>query len=296
MNPNISLVEMMKDFDTDEECREALIKLRWPNGVECPRCQSTKISTIQKRNQYDCDTCRYQFSVTSGTIFHDSHLPLYKWFFTIYLMCESKKGISANQISRSLKMSYKTAWYLCHRVRKAIEEEKRKAKLKGVVEVDETFIGGRFDARRKKGRKEQTPVVGLIQRGGKFESRKIPTTSKKILLGIIRDRISPEATIFTDDYVSYRDVSETHKHETVNHRRKEWVRDNVHTNTIENAWSLFKRSIMGSYHKISDKHLDAYLDEFEWRFNNRQNPFLFRDTLMKLIKAPKMEYQKLIAL
>jgi transposase-like protein len=295
MNPNINLVDMMRDYDTVEECRSALAKLRWPQGVECPRCQSKKISTIKKRGQYDCDTCRYQFSVTSGTIFHDSHLPLFKWFFAVYMMCESKKGISANQISRTLKISYKTAWYLCHRVRKAIEELKDQPKLEGVTEVDETFIGGRYDYRRKKGKKQQKAVIGMIQRGGKFEARTIPTPSKRVLIGIIKDRIAAGSTVFTDEWPAYKTISQTHNHDTVNHSRKEWVRRNVHTNTIENAWSLFNRSVIGSFHKISDKHLDKYLDEFEWRFNNRENPFLFRDTLMKLINAPKMEFQKLIA-
>src|SRR5690348_11764466 len=119
---DMNLMTLMVDFDTEEECRIALEKLRWPDGVKCPRCQSDKISRIQKRDQFDCDSCRYQFSATSGTIFHDSHLPLPKWFAAAYLMCESKKGISANQLKRTLKVSYKTAWYLCHRIRKAMEE------------------------------------------------------------------------------------------------------------------------------------------------------------------------------
>ena len=291
---NMNLMTLMEACDTTEECKAILEELRWPNGPHCPRCNTDNLSKIFKRGQYDCNLCRYQFSVTSGTIFHDSHLPLPKWFVTVYLMCESKKGISANQIKRTIKVSYKTAWYLCHRIRKAIEEAKNKPQLEGVVEVDETYIGGKYDKRRKRGPWEKQPVVGLIQRGGMFESRKITRASKKVLVGLIKERVSKDAKVFTDELPAYKSVSKTHKHESVNHSKEEWVNGKIHTNTIESAWSLFKRSIVGSYHKISSKHLDAYLDEFEWRFNNRENPFLFRDTLKKLIDSRNIEYKKLI--
>ena len=145
-----NLVNLIEHFGNDKKCREYLEALRWEDGIKCPRCGSNKISHIEKRGQYDCDQCRYQFSVTAGTIFHDSHLPIWKWFLAVYLMTESKKGMSANQLKRSLGVSYKTAWYLCHRIRKAMEEATDKPKLKGIVEVDETFVGGRYDKRRKR--------------------------------------------------------------------------------------------------------------------------------------------------
>lgn len=290
-----NLVNLIEHFGNDKKCREYLEALRWEEGVKCPRCGSDKISHIEKRDQYDCDQCRYQFSITAGTIFHDSHLPIWKWFLAVYLMTESKKGMSANQLKRSLGVSYKTAWYLCHRVRKAMEEATDNPKLKGIIEVDETFVGGRYDKRRKRGPWEKQPVMGLLQRNGRFEARTIPTTGKRVLVGIINDRIDKKATIMTDELPAYKSLDKTFKHESVNHRKEEWARGNVHTNSIENAWSLFKRSIVGSYHQISTKHMDAYLDEFEWRFNNRDNEYLFRDTLIKLLNAPKMEFKKLIA-
>jgi transposase-like protein len=209
-------------------------------------------------------------------------------------MCESKKGISANQLKRTLKVSYKTAWYLCHRIRKAMEEMNPK-QLDGIVEVDETYIGGRYDARRKRGPWDKQPVMGLIQRDGKFEAQTIPTASKRVLVGIIRERVAMNATVFTDQYPAYKSVKKTHKHDAVNHSELEWVRGNVHTNNIESAWSLFNRSIVGAYHKLSTKHMDAYLNEFEWRFNNRHNPYLFRDTLMKLVSSDSITYEKLTA-
>jgi transposase-like protein len=290
----MTLVELNDLFPTDEECREYLVRLRWPEGVKCPKCKSDKISRLFTQKKFECSKCEYQFSVTTGTIFHDSHLPLGKWFLTTLLMMESKKGMSANQIKRLLGVNYKTAWYLCHRIRKAVEEATDHPQLEGTVEVDETYVGGRYDRRRKRARYDKQAVIGLLQRDGRFEARKIPTASRKVLVGIIKDRVSKDAKVFTDELAAYNAVEKTHRHNTVNHSMEEWVRGTVHTNSVENAWSLFKRSIVGSYHQISRKHMDAYLDEFEWRFNNRQNPHLFRDTVVRLVNAAKVEFRELV--
>ena len=290
---DMNLMQLVERFADEEKCRAYLEGLRWPDGVACPRCKSAKISRIQKRDQFDCDSCRYQFSVTAGTIFNDSHLPLWKWMLAVYLMMESKKGVSALQLKRTLKVSYKTAWYLCHRIRKTMETDQSK-KLNGTVEVDETYIGGRYDKRRKRGPYQKQAVMGMIERDGKFEARTIPTASKRVLVGIIKERIESSATVFTDELPAYKSVSKTHRHDKVKHRDLEWVRGDVHTNNIESAWSLFNRSIVGAYHKLSTKHMDAYLNEFEWRFNNRHNPYLFRDTLMKLVSATSLPYEQLI--
>lgn len=289
---DMNLVQLVEQFADEKKCRAYLEALRWPDGVKCPRCQSEKISRVLKRDQFDCDSCRYQFSVTSGTMFQDSHIPLWKWFLAVYLMMESKKGISAHQLKRTLKVGYQTAWFLCHRIRATMETDQSE-KLSGTVEVDETYIGGRYDRRRQRGPYEKQAVMGMIERGGKFEAQTIPTASKKVLVGLIRERIEPSATVFTDELPAYKSVSKTHEHDSVKHRAEEWVRGEVHTNNIESAWSLFNRSIIGAYHKMSRKHMDAYLNEFEWRFNNRNNPFLFRDTLIKLLTAPKVEYKAL---
>jgi transposase-like protein len=289
-----NLINLIEHYGNEEKCRKALEALKWYKGIKCPRCGSKKISRITERNQYDCDKCRYQFSVTAGSIFHDSHLPLWKWFLAVYLMTESKKGISANQLKRSLDISYKTAWYLCHRIRKAMQEAINKPKLNGTVEVDETYIGGRYDERRKRKAWQKQAVIGLLQRDGTFEAKTIPTVSKQILTGIIKKRVDKKAKVMTDELPAYKSFKGSFNHKSVNHRAEEWVRGDVHTNGIENAWSLFKRSIIGAYHKISTKHLDAYLDEFEWRFNGRENPYLFRDTLIRLLNSSKMEFKELI--
>jgi len=236
--------------------------------------------------------------VTAGTIFHDSHLPLWKWFLTIYMMAESKKGVSANQIKRTIGVSYKTAWYLCHRIRAAMTEASPKL-LNGTVEVDEAFIGGKKVGGRGRGYylSNKAIVAGIVQRGGDVRMSVIPNTTRKELQRFIQQFASAHTKeIMADEWVSYKGIGDHDtKHLTVNHAKKEWVRGKVHTNTIESVWSLLKRSIVGSYHQISKKHLDAYLDELEWRYNNRNNPYLFRETVKKLIGSDNLKYQDLVA-
>ncbi|MCH7922924.1 MAG: IS1595 family transposase [Nitrospinae bacterium] len=292
----INLMELTKKYNDEDACREILEELRWPDGIGCPRCESKSISRIEKYKRFDCNSCRYQFTVTAGTIFHDSHLPLSKWFVTIYLMLESKKGVSANQIKRTIGVSYKTAWYLCHRIRAAMTEFDP-PKLSGKVEVDETWVGG-----KKKGvghgyRGNKSIVVGVVQRGGKTRLQVVHGLDRKTLHDFIKKHTEDKTeTIYTDDWPSYRGIGDHDtQHKTVTHRKGEYVVKDAHTNTIENVWSLLKRSITGTYHKLSAKHLDAYLDELEWRFNNRNNPYLFRDTLRKLIGSEALPFQKLVA-
>src|SRR5436190_1615930 len=201
--PAIDLMSLFSAYDTDAECRAYLEDLRWPTGPVCPRCSGKVISRIKERRQFDCDGCRYQFSVMAGTVFHDSHLSLPKWFVAIYLMCESKKGMSANQLKRILKVSYKTAWYLCHRIRHAMTEANA-AQLTGTVEVDETWVGGH--RRVGSGNKQhQKMVIAAIQRGGPIRMRTGKNRSKDELHGFIRTNVADEcANIYTDEFQSYK--------------------------------------------------------------------------------------------
>ena len=293
---HLTVVEMMQAYGTEDACHEALEELRWPNGVECPKCSSRAISRIRARRQYDCNKCRHQFSVRVGTIFHDSHLPLSKWFVAVYMMCESKKGISANQIKRMLGVSYKTAWYLCHRIRAAMKNAAAPM-LSGTVEVDETWIGGK---RRNVGRgykRDKTMVLGAVARGGEVRFKVATRRDKNTLHTFIKSVVADDTdAIHTDEWNAYDGIADGNtRHETVNHSADEWVRADVHTNTVEGVWSLFKRSIVGSYHQLSAKHMDSYLDEMAFRFNNRANPYLFRDTLMKLIHSENLPYSQLIS-
>ena len=292
----MNLAKLIENFHSEDKCRAYLEELRWPDGVKCPRCSCDSTSKIKKRNVFECNDCNYQFSVKSGTIFHDSHLPLWKWFLCIYMMIESKKGISANQISRSIDVSYKTAWYLCHRIRKALAGVEQEL-LDGIVEVDETWVGGTKKNVGHGYRGNKTVVMGAIERGGEIRLEVIDRTDRKTLHGFIKKHTAPDTEMIrTDEWPAYLGIAdENTKHETVNHRLKEWVDGEVHTNSIENVWSLLKRSIVGSYHKVSAKHLDRYLDELEFRFNNRDNPFMFSDTLKKLISSDNLEYKHLVA-
>lgn len=303
---DIDLMKLIERFDTDEKCRITLEKLRWPDGVRCIRCGSEKISRNYKRNQFECTPCGYHFSVTAGTIFHDSHLPLRKWFIAIYLISESKKGVSALQLKRVLGVAYKTAWYLCHRIREAVKDADTTllGLASGFVECDEAFIGGRLkwmhaDVRdkHKKGAVGKKVVFGAIERGGqvRLQSGGMDSVKKELLREFLKAKLADETKVIaTDEHGGYIGVGDDNTiHVSVHHKSGEYVRGLAHTNTLENVWSLFKRSIVGSYHQISLKHIDRYLDEFEFRFNNRHNPFLFRDTLLRLLASSNLEYKNL---
>jgi transposase-like protein len=293
---DINLVNLIERYHSEDSCRARLEELRWPDGVECPRCESKNIARMDDRHQYQCRSCRYQFSVTAGTIFHDTHLPLWKWFLAIYLIVESKKGISANQLKRMIDVSYKTSWYLRHRIRVALNEVDAQL-LKGIVEADETFVGGKVEDMGRGYTGNKTVVVGAIQRGGAIRLQVVRGRDRESLQGFIRENIAGDIeAIYTDEWPAYRGVAdEDTEHETVNHSEGEYVKGDVHTNSVENVWSLLKRSIIGSYHQVSTKHLETYLDELEFSFNNRENPYTFRDAMLKLLLAETLPYAKLIA-
>lgn len=297
----VDLPKLIERFGSEDKCHAYLEELRWPDGVRCPRCDSDKISRIVKRRQFDCDGCRYQFSVRVGTLFHDSKLPLWKWFLAVYMMGESKKGISANQLKRMLGVSYKTAWYLCHRIRAAMVDTSGDM-LGGIVEADETYVGGKASGFRTKQeaaqhrRDNKTVVLGAVERGGKVRLRVAPDATRKSVHGFLNDVVDGDAeAIYTDSHHSYRGIGDHNtRHEFVNHTADEWVRGQIHTNTVESVWSLFDRSVIGAYHKLSVKHLPAYLDEAAFRWNNRGNPFLFRDTILCLIEGDALTFKELV--
>jgi transposase-like protein len=297
---SVNLCSLIEQFGSEDRCRAYLEALRWPDEVLCPRCGSDKISQIVKRNQYDCDACRYQFSVTAGTVFNDSHLPLWKWFLCTYLLCESRKGMSANQLSRTLGISYKTAWYLCHRIRSAMHEINPQP-LGGIVEIDETYVGGVIRHGKGKFRDNKEIVIGIKQRGGALRFFKAEDVKSGTLARFIKENVSTDVeVVMTDDANFYprafmKAGINGRKHKAINHSGGIYVDGDITTNGIESAFSLLKRGIIGSWHKVSAKHLPAYLDEMTFRFNNRDNPFLFRDTMLKLIEAPVLEYKKLTA-
>jgi transposase-like protein len=292
----MNLGDLVEQFGSNDRCRDYLEQLRWPDGIECPKCQSKSISRISTRKQFDCNSCRNRFSVMAGTAFQDSKLPLWKWFAAVYLMLESKKGISAKQVQRMLKIgSYETAWHLCHRIRSAMEGDE--GKLTGIIEAEETWHGGKRRGVGSGNKVGKYMILGAVARDGGVRLRVRQGNDRHTLHTFLDDVVADDAeAIYTDQWVGYKGIGdENTRHQVVNHSQEEWVRGDVHTNTVESVWSLFKRSVIGSYHHMSIKHLDAYVDEMEWRFNNRENPFLFRDTILALVEADALTYRELVA-
>jgi transposase-like protein len=273
-------------FTNPEAAVEYLERLRWPNGRVCPHCGTVdsperhhyRLKGKSKRKLWKCFSCRRQFTVTVGTIFEDSHVPLNKWLLAFYLLCASKKGMSAKQLERMLGVQYKTAWFMCHRIRWAMAEPAAMRMLGGVVEADETYVGGkernrkRRDKQKKTGRgTDKAPVVLLVERQGQVRSRHVANVSGDEVKGFIRTNVDPSARVMTDSFASYRGLHhEFAEHGVVNHADGEYVRGEVHTNTAENYFSILKRGINGSYHHVSKAHLHRYLSEFDFRYNNRE--------------------------
>jgi len=283
MKTQPSIFEVMKKFNTEKACIAHFERIRWPHGVRCVRCNGDRISTFdalgktgKERHIYECMDCNYQFTVTVGTIFHDSHLPLTKWFLAIYLICSAKKGVSAKQLQRELEIgSYKTAWYMAHRIRLAMQEDAEFCqKFSGVLEVDETYVGGKRSGPRGRGAASKVPVVAIKERTtGKIRMKAVQNCSASVLKNFIREHAQPGSEIHTDEFSSYLWLdSSKFTHHAVNHGET-YVRYEdgkaVHTNGVENVWSLFKRGIVGVFHKVSAKYLPLYLNEFSFRFNNR---------------------------
>jgi transposase-like protein len=300
----MTLPEVNTLYSTDDRCRELLERLRWPEGIACPRCKDTRISRLKEYARFECVGCEYQFTATSGTIFHDSHLPLPIWFISVLLLCEAKKGMSAMQLKRTIwgidRGSYKTAWYLCHRIRAAMQTVDRPM-MDGTVEVDETYVGGRPPRGSKPGR--GTPkevVIGIRQRGGDLRFFHASDAKSGTLAKYISENVSQDVEVMvTDEFTSYpgamKQTGLTAKHKTIKHKNGIYVDGDIHTNTVESAFSLLKRGIIGTWHKISAKHLQAYLDEMTFRFDRRKRSDLFTDTLRHMVTADPLTFDNLTA-
>jgi len=295
----MNLIDINSLFSTEDKCRELLVRLRFPEGPRCLRCKMPVVELETEKQLFYCKDCDYQFSVTSGTVFNDSHLPLTKWFLTTHLLCEAKKGMSACQIQRTVGMSYKTAWYLCHRIRHAMAQTD-KPMLDGKVELDTTYVGG---VNKGKGRiyrvDNKEVVVGIRKRNGDLRFFHSRDAKGGTLAQYIRENISEDVeVIFTDDAsandAAMRKAKRTNN-KKINHSSGVYVMGDVHTNTVESAFSLLKRGIMGTWHRLSAKHLASYLEEMEFRFNRRKRSDLFLDTLRHMVTAPVLTFEKLTA-
>lgn len=301
----MKLIDVTRQFKTDEDCLDYIEKMRWPDGeIGCVHCgEIGRVSKItrekagdNKRTRiYQCLACKKQFSATSGTIFNDTHLPLTKWFMAIALICEAKKGMSACQLQRHLGVNYRTAWHLAHRIREAMQDG---GLLGGVVEVDETFMTPRKP--RKGHPKVKNPnrmaVLGMIERGGKLKLIPIADAKMASVEPPMLEHIGPNALLQTDTSFTHGWIGRYHfvgRHRMINHIVSYADGDN-HTNSVENAFSLLKRGIYGTYHQVSIKHLGRYCNEFSYRFNRRGEQLqMFNSTLKNLTRGEVLSYKKL---
>lgn len=275
-----TLLDAVRYFSNPETCVSFLAEIRWPNGVACPRagCGSPEVWTIHSKTRgtiWRCKACRKQFTVKVGTIFEDSPLPLEKWLPAFWLELASKKDFSSYQLARAIKVTQRTAWFMLHRIR-AVMAEDASEKLSGEIEVDETFVGGkeRFKhmskrLRQGRGAVGKAAVMGLLERHGEVRARTVRSTRKHDLHDRIAQHVAPGSTVYSDALRSYDGLGDSYVHEVIDHAES-FVRGRVHTNGLENFWSLFKRTILGTHHSIEAFHLDHYLDSATYRFNTRK--------------------------
>lgn len=266
---------------TEEQARELLETIRWPEGSVCPHCGNPDknypiTGKSARAGLYECSGCGEQFTVTVGTVMHRSHIPLSKWILAFYSICAHKKGVSARQLQRDLGLgSYRTAWHMAHRIRLAMKEEPMASMLRGQVEVDETYVGGKprkGSGPNKPGRgTKKAPVVVLVERNGRARAKAVEKVNAKTLKAAIRENVDYDSMILTDEFASYQGIGAEFKygHFSVNHSAGEYARGGAHTNTAEAYFALLKRGIIGAFHHVSKQHLHRYCDEFSFRWNHR---------------------------
>jgi len=266
-----TIKNLKNDFPTDEACLDFIFKNRWPKGLTCPNCEKKDFYHVKGRKSYACK-CGYQISPTEGTIFHKSSTPLTLWFHAIFLMSQSKNGIAAKELERQLGVTYKCAWRMAKQIRLLMSDDDEPLGDKEIVELDETYVGGKAKGKRGRGAAKKTPVFGAVERSGKLKTKVVLNVRKLTLMPLIKDMVKDISVIVTDESNSYNDVKRLgHLHESINHSKGQYVDGDVHTNTIEGFWSQFKRSVHGTYHSVSRKHLQLYLDEFSFRYSHRKS-------------------------
>jgi transposase-like protein len=275
-----SKLELTRYYADEDNCKKLLAQQRWGDTPACPHCGNAGKIYVTNRG-YKCGekTCYKKFTVTTGTIFEHTRIPLNKWFEGIFVISAHKKGISSHQLAKDIDVSQKTAWFILHRVREMLKANTPEILEEGTVEVDETAVGGKEGNKHKKLRNRankgtgfvgKTMVMGVLHRDGKVWTKVVPDTTKKTLQPIVRNTVGKKVTLITDTAGGYAGLNKEYHHETVNHTKDEYVRGEYHTNGIEGYWSLLKRGIIGIYHQVSPKHLQRYCDEFSYRYNSRK--------------------------
>jgi transposase-like protein len=273
-----ALLEAIKYFADADNALNFMISLRWPDGITCPRCASKSNNFIKTRRLWICKDCKKNFTVKQGTVMEDSPIGLDKWLTAVWMIANCKNGISSYEIHRGLGITQKSAWFLLHRIRLAMQNGSFD-KLSGTIEADETFVGGLSKNMHKSKREAKiqgrgavgkTIVMGILERHGKVRAKVVPNTSQETLHGEIKANVEKGSEVFTDQFPAYNGLAPDYVHKFVNHAI-EYVKDNVHTNGIENFWSLLKRALKGTYISVEPFHLFRYVDEQSFRFNNRKD-------------------------
>lgn len=294
----MNLIQVFEKYPTQDACIGHLEKVRWRGTPTCPYCQSSRASPMPAEQRHHCNNCKTSFSVTVGTIFHHTHLPLQKWFLAVALVLNAKKGLSARQLARDLEVNKNTGWRMAMQIRKAMDQRDQRDLLTGMVEMDETFIGGKprkgnigssgqGGGSNPRGRGTKKPaVVGMIERGGKVRAQVVSKKNlrSKGLSALVRRNVdTAKSILITDEYHGYVGIKTFMPHQTVNHKVWYVADDGSHTNSIESFWALLKRGIVGQYHKVSLHHLPAYINEFSYRFNHRNTANVFDLTIERAI-------------
>ena len=289
----MNIVRIYQLYPAEADCIAHLEKVRWNGKPVCPYCKSTKTTALPDEQRHHCNACNTSFSVTVGTIFHHTHLPLQKWFLAITIVLNAKKGLSARQLARDLEVNKNTGWRMGMQIRAAMAEGEQRELLKGLVEADETYIGGKprkggGGGPNKRGRgTKKIPVVGMVERGGKVKAEVVRyrKLTIKSLSALVRRNVDiTNATLITDEYSGYLGIKNFMPHQTVDHTI--WYVDgDSHTNSIESFWALLKRGIVGQYHKVSLRHLPKYINEFSYRYNHRKTADVFSLTLARAVGA-----------
>ena len=276
MKNNISVFEFLKQFPTEDSCEKWIMDARWPRGIFCPFCNNHRIYRLENQKRFKCGNCRKQFTVRTGSVLAESKVPLQKWLMTTWILTSHTKGISSVQLSKTLGVTQKTAWFLAHRIREAFSEGNG-GLFTGIVEADETYVGGKNKNRHKnkkvensQGRstKDKTAVIGIKQRDGRIKAIPVNDTTSKTIHRLINKTVAKGTTICTDEYRSYNQLAtQNFNHVRVNHSAGVYVDGVASTNSLESFWSLFKRGFIGVYHQMSPAHLFRYVDEFTFRHN-----------------------------
>ncbi len=291
----VSLMEFMQEFPDDRACLDWLWRERYaPDGhtSHCAKCdKDRRFHRVNSRPTYDCDSCGYHINPTAGTIFHKSSTSLHLWFYAMWIITSTRCGVSAKQLERELGVTYKTAWRMFNLIRNEVMEDEDADLLSGIVEVDETYVGAKRKRGTPRGRPGQgshkTTVFGAVQRGGHVVARVIPDATAATLRESIRTHVLPKSTIFTDEYQPYRRITrDGYYHHRVNHSQDIYVDGNVHTQTIEGFFSLVKSGLRGSYHSVSRKWLQGYLNEYAWRYNHRDDQRAMFERLLARAAVP----------